>query len=65
MLSALTHVNLGTRFVIDTGGTWLPNDKGQYCPVLKHVLWCFPQCVVGFAHCRPIISVDDTFLARK
>jgi hypothetical protein len=50
MLSAITHFNLGTRFVIDTGGTWLPNDKGWYCPVLKHIFWCFPQCVAGFTH---------------
>jgi hypothetical protein len=38
MLSDITHFNPGTRFVIDTGGTWLPNDKGRYCPMLKHVL---------------------------
>jgi hypothetical protein len=23
------------------------------------------QCVAGFSHCRPIISVDDTFLTGK
>jgi hypothetical protein len=65
MLSSISHFNLGTRCVIDNGGKWLPNDEGRYCPVLKHVFWCFSQCVAGFIHCRPIISVDDTFLTGK
>jgi hypothetical protein len=29
------------------------------------LLLVLPQCVASFAHCRPIISVDGTFLARK
>jgi hypothetical protein len=33
--------------------------------VLKHVLWCFPHRVTGFAYYRPIINVDDTFLSGK
>jgi hypothetical protein len=28
MLSDITHFNPGTRFVIDIGGMWFPNDKG-------------------------------------
>jgi hypothetical protein len=28
MLSAIRHFNPGTRFVIDIGGMFLPNDKG-------------------------------------
>jgi hypothetical protein len=43
----------------------LPNDKGRYYPVFKHILWCFLQCVTNLTHCRPIISVDDTFLKYK
>jgi hypothetical protein len=39
--------------------------KGQYYPVLKHVFWYFPQCVVSFAHYRSIISFDSTFLSGK
>jgi hypothetical protein len=62
MLSVISYFNPGTKCVIDTGGKWLPNDKGQYCPVLKLVFWCFPQCVAGFAHCS---SVDDAFLTGK
>jgi hypothetical protein len=33
--------------------------------VLKRVLWCFPKRVAVFAHNRPIISIDATFLTRK
>jgi transposase-like protein len=65
MLSAIRHFNPGPRFVIDTGDMWLPNDEGRYYQVLKHVFWCFPQCVAGFAHYRTIISVDGTFLTGK
>jgi hypothetical protein len=65
LLNAIAHFNPGTRCVIDTCGSWLPNKKGRYYPVLKLVFWCFPQCVADFAHCRPIISVDDTFLTKN
>jgi hypothetical protein len=62
LLNAISHFNPGTRCIIDNCGQWLPNKKGQYYPVLKHVFWCFPQCVVDFTHYRTIISVDATFL---
>jgi hypothetical protein len=65
LLYAIAHFNPGTRCDIDTCGQLLPNETGQYYPVLKRVFWCFPQCVVGFAHYRPIISVDVTFLTGK
>jgi hypothetical protein len=65
LLHAIAHFNPGTRCIINTCGHWLPNEIGQYYPVLKRVFWCFSRCVAGFAHCRPIISVDDTFLTGK
>jgi hypothetical protein len=65
LLYAIAHFNPDTRCDIDTCGQWLPNETGRYYPVLKHVFWCFPQCVAGFAHCRPVISVDGTFLTGK
>jgi hypothetical protein len=27
--------------------------------------WCFPQCVESFRHCRPVFSIDGTFLLGK
>jgi hypothetical protein len=65
LLNAISYFNPGTRCIIDSCDQWLPNEKGRYYPVLKRVFWCFPQCLVGFAHCRPIVSVDATFLTGK
>jgi hypothetical protein len=64
LLHAIAHFNLGTRCVINSS-VWLPNESSQYYPVLKRIFWCFLQCAAGFTHCRPIISVDDTFLTGK
>jgi hypothetical protein len=55
----------GTKFFIDTGGKWLPDEKSVYHLMLKHIFWWFLQCVHDFSHCRPVISVDNTFLTRK
>jgi hypothetical protein len=65
LLNAISYFNPGTRCIIGSCDQWLPNEKGRYYPVLKHVFWCFPQCVADFAHCRPIVSVDATFFTRK
>jgi hypothetical protein len=65
IVRAIAHFNLGTRCVIDTLCQWLPNETSQYYPVLMRTFWCFSQCVVSFAHYRPIISVDGTFLTGK
>jgi hypothetical protein len=65
LLNAISHFNPDTKCIIDSCGQWMPNEKGRYYPVLKRVFWCFLRCVVGFTHCRPIISVDATFLTGK
>jgi hypothetical protein len=65
LLNDISHFNLGTRCIVDTCDQWLPNKKDRYYLVLKGVFWCFPQCVAGFGHCRPIISGDATFLTWK
>jgi hypothetical protein len=65
LLNAISYFNPGIRCIIDSCDQWLPNEKGQYYPMLKRVFWCFPQCVGGFAHCRPIVSVDAIFLIGK
>ena len=33
--------------------------------ILKYVLWAFSFFIVGFAHCRLLISIDGTHLCRK
>jgi hypothetical protein len=65
LLNVISYFNSGTRCIIDSCDQWLPNKKGQYYTALKRVFQCFPQCVADFAHCRPIVSVDATFLTGK
>jgi hypothetical protein len=65
LLHAMAHLNPDTRCHIDTYGQWLPNETDRYYMVLKPIFWCFPLCVTGFTHYRPIISVDATFLTGK
>ena len=33
--------------------------------VFFRAFWCFPQCVKAFRHCRPVFSIDGTFLLGK
>ena len=30
--------------------------------IFFRAFWCFPQCVETFRHCRPVLSIDGTFL---
>jgi hypothetical protein len=65
LLNVISYFNPGTGCIIDSCDQWMPDEKGQYYPVLKRVFWCFSQCVTGFAHCRPIVNVDAIFLTGK
>jgi hypothetical protein len=33
--------------------------------IFFRAFWCFPQCVEAFRHCRPVLSIDGTFLVGK
>ena len=33
--------------------------------IFKYVFWAFGSSIAGFAHCRPIISIDRTHLYGK
>ena len=33
--------------------------------IFKYVFWAFVPSIVGFAHCRPVISIDGTHLCGK
>jgi hypothetical protein len=65
LLNVISYFNPVTRCIINSCDQWLPNKKGRHYSVLKRVLWCFPQCVASFTHCRPIVNVDATFLIGK
>jgi hypothetical protein len=64
ILDAISHFNPVTKWFISTGGM-MASDGGVIKPVMQRVFWCFPQCVEAFKHCRPVISVDATFLTGK
>jgi hypothetical protein len=64
ILQAITHFNPGTKWCTHTTRKE-ELHKGVMKPVMERVYWCFPQCVEAFKHCRPVISVDGTFLTRK
>lgn len=55
ILNSILHTSL------IKGGT----EDGMYKLVMKQVLWWFLQCVETFKHCRPVMSVDATFLTGK
>jgi hypothetical protein len=64
ILQVITHFNPGTKWCTHTtGNEELHKDVMKL--VMERVYWCFPQCVEAFKHCRPVISVDGTFLTRK
>jgi hypothetical protein len=39
---------------------WEENQR-----ILDRVLWAFPQTIQVFHHCRPVLSIDGTFLTGK
>ena len=35
------------------------------CAIFERVFWDFSPSIEGFQHCRPVISIDGTFLYGK
>jgi hypothetical protein len=42
-----------------------PNEWKDGRQIFFHAFWCFPQCVEAFRHCRPVLSIDGTFILGK
>uniref|UniRef100_K3XS37 SWIM-type domain-containing protein n=1 Tax=Setaria italica TaxID=4555 RepID=K3XS37_SETIT len=42
-----------------------PNAWKDGRQIFERVFWCFPQSVEAFRHCRPVFSIDGTFLIGK
>jgi hypothetical protein len=42
-----------------------PNEWKDGREIFFRAFWCFPQCVEAFSHCRPVFSIDGTFLLGK
>jgi hypothetical protein len=61
LFNAIKAVNLGMHYeYIPRLDTW--KDRRQ---IFFGDFWCFPQCVEAFRHCRPVFSIDGTFLIGK
>ncbi|XP_059289364.1 uncharacterized protein LOC132042871 [Lycium ferocissimum] len=56
-MAALQHFNAGT--VVE----WkLKSKPGVVGNIFQFVFWAFKPCIDGFAHCRPVISIDGTYV---
>jgi hypothetical protein len=42
-----------------------PNEWRDGREIFFRAFWCFSQCVEAFRHCRPVLSIDGTFLLGK
>uniref|UniRef100_K4A1T2 SWIM-type domain-containing protein n=1 Tax=Setaria italica TaxID=4555 RepID=K4A1T2_SETIT len=61
LFNAIKAVNPGIHYEhIPKPNAW--KDGRQ---IFGHAFWCFPQCVEAFRHCRPVFSIDGTFLIGK
>ena len=59
-LKALTDSNLGSRVIWRTMPANMPS-----CAIFDRVFWAFGPSIDSFQHCRPVISIDGTFLHGK
>ena len=65
LLGAMAATNPGMYWVVEP----LPNKtriiNGALVRVFRRAFWSFGQCIMAFKHCRPVISVDGTFLTGQ
>ena len=54
MLAAIAHRNPGMRHRMES------TDD-----VFRRAFWSFGQCIEAFKYCRPVLSIDSTFLTGK
>ena len=59
-LKALTDSNPGSRVIWRTIPAIVPS-----CAIFERVFYAFGPSIEGFQHCRPVISIDGTFLYGK
>jgi hypothetical protein len=61
LLNAMKAVNPDMHYeYIPKPNAWIDGRQ-----IFFRAFWCFPQCVDAFRHCRPVFSIDDTFLLGK
>ena len=65
LLGAIAHTNPGMVHVVEPYGEKTRIKNGNRVRVFGRAFWAFEQCVSAFQHCRPVISIDGTFLTGQ
>ena len=65
LLGAIAHTNPGMVHVVEPYGEKTRIKNGNRVRVFGRAFWAFEQCVRAFQHCRPVISIDGTFLTGQ
>ena len=61
LFNAIKAANLGMHYeYIPEPNVW---KEGRQ--IFFRAFWCFSQCVEAFRHCRPVFSIDGTFLLGR
>ncbi|KAK9991507.1 hypothetical protein SO802_026492 [Lithocarpus litseifolius] len=60
LLVAYLDQEIGTRYWYHTIRSEVSGDT-----ILRYVFWAFAPCNEGFKHCKPVISIDGTYLYGK
>ncbi|KAM0871104.1 hypothetical protein ACQ4PT_039603 [Festuca glaucescens] len=65
LLGAMAARNPGTYHVVEPLGTKTRTMKGESVRVFGRAFWAFGPSIRAFKHCRPVMSVDGTFLTGR
>jgi hypothetical protein len=65
LLGALAASNPGTYHVVEPLGSTTRLRNNEPVRVFGRAFWVFDQCIRAFQHCRPVISIDGTFLTGR
>ena len=65
VLGAMAATNRGMYYVVEPQGSDTRTYEGQTVQVFGRAFWTFEPCIRAFKHCRPVMSVDGTFLTGK
>ena len=57
---AIEQANPGCVVILKTCDINMPNTK-----IFQRVFWSFKPSIEGFEHCRPVMSIDGTYLYGK
>jgi hypothetical protein len=65
VLSAMAATNPGMYHVVEPLGSVTRIYKDKIVRVFGRAFWTFGPCIMAFQHCRPVITVDGTFLTGQ